>query len=957
MKKGLLSLGLLLLVAASLLNSCSKEVSGTDPHLLEDPQLGVGKWKIKKRKVGTAVGKKNETCEITEIIFRSDGVFKIYFGNTFIQGNYAITGETTIELSQESTELGQMTNVVISNGNISFSIQLINICSDTLEGEKDETYNESLSFIPDDQFEQALIELGIDDTLDDYVTTDAIASIKELNLSNLGIQNLSGIEDFAALEVLVADNNEIENANLNELAQLERIDLHNNRLAGIIDLSDMPSLRYVSIACNNSCSVNNPEGVGVEQLNITDSNNLIVLNVASNDLGYLDTREKGNLEELNINDNDFGELFIANNTNLTWLDASGNSNLICILANSDQINRPIDCENSETDITYWCYDAEVSTMAEDCEEVINPTVAIPDPNFEQGLIDLGIDDVMDGRVLLANALNAQEIQLSERGIEDITGISAFENLLFIDFHGNNLSFIPEDLPAGLEVLKIAENCYSALDVSYLTNLVILQVGSCLEALDISMLTRLEQFDVFSGSPALACITANEDQINKAVECELPNDNGYIWCYDPFYTVLTADCNAYLNAKTYIPDDAFESYLIERGIDDVLDDYVLTHLLVNIEFLNMDNRGIRSIEGIQDFPNLIGLNLLNNEITGIINLENNTHLEGLDVAENPFNELILNNHPKLKYVYAYHTYTMEVLEIGNSPLLEQLAIHNAFISSLDLTAFPELKYLRAWDNNFTTIDVSQNPNLIELWVDGLEQSTLDLSNNPDLKELTINNSDLTTIDLYNNLNLEFVHFSMNKFLEVDLSMLTQLKDLRLDNNSTNESFGLTPPPPGDTLEGISLYNLQLTSFNFNNYPNLTSIYAPSNQFDTIDVSGLNQLEVVLLDNNQINTISLPSQAPLKHLLLQGNQLTAIDVTPFPTLNVLLLENNQLSSLDISSINQLNFFTISNNVSLTCITVNEAQLDNPLDCEDNRDVGYDELTRWCKDENQFYALNCN
>ena len=30
-----------------------------------------------------------------------------------------------------------MTNVVITDGNISFSIQLIDICSDTLEGEKD----------------------------------------------------------------------------------------------------------------------------------------------------------------------------------------------------------------------------------------------------------------------------------------------------------------------------------------------------------------------------------------------------------------------------------------------------------------------------------------------------------------------------------------------------------------------------------------------------------------------------------------------------------------------------------------------------------------------------------------------------------------------------------------------------------------------------------------------------
>ena len=46
--------------------------------------------------------------------------------------------------------------------------------------------------IPDDNFEQALIDLGYDDTLDDYVLTENISSVTSLAVGDKDISNLQG---------------------------------------------------------------------------------------------------------------------------------------------------------------------------------------------------------------------------------------------------------------------------------------------------------------------------------------------------------------------------------------------------------------------------------------------------------------------------------------------------------------------------------------------------------------------------------------------------------------------------------------------------------------------------------------------------------------------------------------------------------------------------------------------
>ena len=65
------------------------------------------------------------------------------------------------------------------------------------------------TYVPDDKFEQALIDLGYDTTLDDSVLTANISGVTELDVSNKEISDLTGIEAFAALTQLECWNNQL----------------------------------------------------------------------------------------------------------------------------------------------------------------------------------------------------------------------------------------------------------------------------------------------------------------------------------------------------------------------------------------------------------------------------------------------------------------------------------------------------------------------------------------------------------------------------------------------------------------------------------------------------------------------------------------------------------------------------------------------------------------------------
>ena len=110
----------------------------------DNPTSAVGKWKIRKKKVAS---KANKTalvdCGLTDIIFRADGSFSIITSTTTITGQFIFDGNTTINLTQSQSPFGTITNLVLTNSFINFSLSLTSGCDDTIDGDRDDTYDES----------------------------------------------------------------------------------------------------------------------------------------------------------------------------------------------------------------------------------------------------------------------------------------------------------------------------------------------------------------------------------------------------------------------------------------------------------------------------------------------------------------------------------------------------------------------------------------------------------------------------------------------------------------------------------------------------------------------------------------------------------------------------------------------------------------------------------------------
>ncbi|MCK4466266.1 MAG: hypothetical protein KAU83_11195 [Bacteroidales bacterium] len=74
-----------------------------------------------------------------------------------------------------------------------------------------------------------------------------------------------------------------------------------------------------------------------------------------------------------------------------------------------------------------------------CEKDPEPEVTIPDDNFLNALIDLGVDTNGDGIISPAEAEVITFLDVSHRGISDMTGIEFFVNLDTLDCSFNRLA--------------------------------------------------------------------------------------------------------------------------------------------------------------------------------------------------------------------------------------------------------------------------------------------------------------------------------------------------------------------------------------------------------------------------------------------------------------------------------------------------------------------------------------
>jgi len=164
------------------------------------------------------------------------------------------------------------------------------------------------TYVPDDNFEQELINLGYDNVLDNSVTTASIDTVTFLNLDTLNISDLTGIEDFIALTYLSTGA---------------------NWMLSNIDVSYNHSLTYLSCWGNSLTTLNVNNNTYLKQLichsnllatiDVSQNINLTHLHLFANQITNLNLNQNTDLTYLIVQQNELQSLDISNNINLDTL--------------------------------------------------------------------------------------------------------------------------------------------------------------------------------------------------------------------------------------------------------------------------------------------------------------------------------------------------------------------------------------------------------------------------------------------------------------------------------------------------------------------------------------------------------------------------------------------------------------------------------------------------------------
>ena len=176
--------------------------------------------------------------------------------------------------------------------------------------------------ILDPVFEQFLIISGIDTdaTINGQISNVDAEAVTNLDVSNRGITDLTGIEGFINLTFLNCSTNNLQNLNLSQNTALTEVNCQNTNLNNIV-LPASTTLEIIELSDNNLTSAD-----------FSANSNLTSLSIARNNLASLDLSQNTALETLNASDNELIDLDLSLNfpsqTKATFPETTPNQSFV-----------------------------------------------------------------------------------------------------------------------------------------------------------------------------------------------------------------------------------------------------------------------------------------------------------------------------------------------------------------------------------------------------------------------------------------------------------------------------------------------------------------------------------------------------------------------------------------------------------------------------------------------------
>jgi len=572
--------------------------------------------------------------------------------------------------------------------------------------------------IPDNNFEQGLIDLAIDSdgTINGTVLTADISGITNLDLSlpSTGLPNsivdLTGIEDFVALEILNVQNNAIDgsvtpldlsqntalielNTNSNSIVTL---DLSSNTLLEVLDVgnSSLTTLDITQNVALRILTVNTNTNLA-STLDVTNNTALIELNCSSMNLTSLDVTNNvllevlsaglNNLPAINVTNNvNLKTLAIATNTNISSIDISQNLNLEILKVNNLNLNT-IDVTSYASLIEMNIASNNISTLDVTQNTLLNTLICHENPINS---LDLSQNSILIGLSI---------------GQTNMTSIDLSNNTLLGSLDINQSSITPLDLTnnTALTVLVANSTTLGDLDLSNNSALRRLQVANAgLTSLDVSNGNNINVTEFFAVSnPSLICITV--DDVAYATTNFTIVDAG---------VAFSLNCTAREAALTEILEDSNST----GGANNVNATPVTVTQLMAIDGLTgivpANEAGyqetIAAETGFSNLPTVAEVQAIIDEVNAVVTIVTNSN----DPADGNPSITDLTNVGIISAILANEA-AYEVVIANEVPAPDTLAELQAVIDNVNLTLSVE-------DFNIDTILIYPNPSNSIITVKGL-----------------------------------------------------------------------------------------------------------------------------------------------------------------------------------------------------------------------------------------------
>ena len=221
----------------------------------------------------------------------------------------------------------------------------------------------------------------------------------------------------------------------------------------------------------------------------------------------------------------------------------------------------------------------------------------------------------------------------------------------------------------------------------------------------------------------------------------------------------------------VPDKTFREYLLKRfdkdgnGVLTPAERYAATEI-------DVENKYISNLSGIEFFPNLKKLNCGHNRLTSL-DVSKNTVLQELVCWENQLTSLDVSQNTALQELACFEN-QLTSLDVSQNPALQKLSCWDNRLTSLDVSKNTELTYLKCSYNRLTELDVSKNTELTYLDCSYNRLTELDVSQNTKLTELYFVSNKITSLQADNCTNLTVIFTGSNKY-KVEVYRTTRILD--------------------------------------------------------------------------------------------------------------------------------------------------------------------------------------